>query len=1024
MNGRPAESWLKNKKLKRLRSESEEIEMGKEVILSETLNIRQLINLCKEFQDAPKHKMSIDELQDTLSRTADIYLPEHEFKLIFMKMNSSRAGRVSWDELVTHLLLECEASEAQAVEQRLRPPLEGQPRLLPSHHQRPVLRLAFQPTRLQDRTIDFKNGKYMTISSDGLINYWSIDMKRERTVHSVSPSLRFHTTWVTDLACLPDVNVVCVSSTERDLRFYNIIAKQFQLHLQIINMRYAVVCMHYHFNKDIDKKSRLLLGDTAGNVMILSFTSMFRGPFRHALGEELIRFRYDQLLQEPSLFGMEVSEFPRVHHNWVSQVSFYPLLNSFVSCAVNSENALCVCDESASKPPYVYRVASGVSCFTFSEENHTLVTGSPDCIVRVWNVFVPAKPGSHLHGHHAPVCSVMLLESDRVVLSLDRARSVKAWDLAAQTCMQTYNLLPAELSRGEPLCTLHNAETGQLVVGSLMVAVLTCGQQADRSQLVEFTHSAPVTVALYNPLFKCVVTAGMDSCIAVWDPRTNRRKLLVDHAHTYVLYGERRAVEITAAAFDPGLQALITGAKDGSLRLWNFNTGVCFASLANESGQRVTGIIWLRSRILAMGWDRRVSEFEDSAWVTRGKTWARRHAGDVLCAAVSPPQALATASCSGELVLWALETGQAYRRHSVANPAPAMQIYNIIALIFIQGRKVVFNNQHFWGSSGSEARLGDATDDSRASEAGVMSRQMAVYALLFLRTRPMQVDTGTLLVAVGSGAVQVWSHHIGGGYLGQFSAIHTEGDWVMTMTTDPKNKYLFTGHVVGYIKVWLVQNYMQPNTEHTKVCMPLLRLQFPFLLRDRITGRAKRAVRGQPLPALLSSHRAHLACVNHLEFLPQAGILISASSDHTVRLWTLGGLYVGTLGSKEPWPGSLLEEDITETRIPPDLSLVASSTTLKVLEGARAEGRRWLLSEVAQEARELPPEPVPGVHGRRATQPVLGRFFRLSVHTLPQQRVSTHDISVSPVVVYRNLKSYKLDENGNQNLLLKTDNDS
>ena len=65
--------------------------------------------------------------------------------------------------------------------------------------------------------------------------------------------------------------------------------------------------------------------------------------------------------------------------------------------------------------------------------------------------------------------------------------------------------------------------------------------------------------------------------------------------------------------------------------------------------------------------------------------------------------------------------------------------------------------------------------------------------MIFLQTRPMQPDVGTLLVSLENGNIQVWSHHSAGGYIGCFFAIHVAGDYVVAMNTDPKNEYLFTG---------------------------------------------------------------------------------------------------------------------------------------------------------------------------------------------------------------------------------------
>lgn len=73
-----------------------------------------------------------------------------------------------------------------------------------------------------DRSSTWHDGSIMTCSQDGVINYWTLDMALERQVQSTCPELKIQTTWVTDLAVLPDVSVLCTSSSERDLRFYKL----------------------------------------------------------------------------------------------------------------------------------------------------------------------------------------------------------------------------------------------------------------------------------------------------------------------------------------------------------------------------------------------------------------------------------------------------------------------------------------------------------------------------------------------------------------------------------------------------------------------------------------------------------------------------------------------------------------------------------------------------------------------------------------------------------------------------------
>lgn len=97
----------------------------------------------------------------------------------------------------------------------------------------------------------------MTASKDGFINYWSLDLVYERSVQSVTrryfrspkPSYNFSSTdslfstfiayrrvrptTITDFIAMPDVQIVCTSSTERDLRFYDTVAKKFDLRVMV-----------------------------------------------------------------------------------------------------------------------------------------------------------------------------------------------------------------------------------------------------------------------------------------------------------------------------------------------------------------------------------------------------------------------------------------------------------------------------------------------------------------------------------------------------------------------------------------------------------------------------------------------------------------------------------------------------------------------------------------------------------------------------------------------------------------------
>ncbi|XP_067009449.2 WD repeat-containing protein on Y chromosome isoform X1 [Anabrus simplex] len=797
--------------------------------------------------------------------------------------------------------------------------------------------------------------------------------------------------------------------------------------------------MHYHFHQDINDPSYLITGDTGGNVRILVFSSKGKGPFYHKPGVDLIHIRYEGLARG-ELPGLKVLEFRNIHTDWVRQVSYYSSLKTFMSCSPCPDRSLYMSDVMGTKMQYKYNVSKGVTCFSVAEESHIIVTGGPDCMVRVWNVFVSSKASCVFQGHHAAIVSIVLQEAGQRIYSLSKDKCIKVWDVAAQACIQTYTGLPPELGERTPLTTLYNPINRNFIVASLRIAIVVLGATVDE-RTDGFTHTKAVTMALYNKLFKCVVTVGMDSSIMVWDPWNGKRMFLVKDAHIRMSYGEPKPVEITAATFDPSQQLLLTGARDGSLKVWNFNTGTCLRNMNIEQNCEVTCVIWLRNRILAVGWNRHVTEFADKGKITYGKSWDVHHTDDVLCAAYRANQALASSSYKGELVFWQLETGHAYARYNVASPHDRLQLsfkkerspsVSRPSLSQRTGHKPSFSVKMTESTSSSSIKR-KSFEKKPSVDKGIRepkekktrrlsviqlpadgtasgTRSLSVHAMVFLETRPMQANVGSLLLSLETGVIQLWSHHSAGGYLGQYLAVHMSGDYVVSMATDPQNEFLFTGTTMGYMKIWLMKNYGIPEPEH--ICMPLYRLQFPFLWKDRIEGRAKRCIRDQKWPLLLSSYKGHLLSINHIEYLTACKVLITSSSDTTVRMWTLGGLYLGTLGSYRPW--NPLKSDAEprdfEVRLPPEIKRIASSTTFKVLMGGDVHVGRQKVREEKDEFKELPRHVIKQmVYGERLKKPYLGHFFKLPPRK-PAPPIPKLDSSMQYVPVYCHLKIPELEE--------------
>ncbi|XP_018367624.1 PREDICTED: WD repeat-containing protein on Y chromosome isoform X2 [Trachymyrmex cornetzi] len=968
--------------------------------IEEQCTEQSLIRLHNIFLATENGEMNSFQLYDAFRDILEIKMSQDEFQVFFNKIDTRLNGKVTWDEFISYLLIEFRNMDTSLRSQMLETPLMTLPKLLRTHHRTPVCRITFCPEVLPDKSTSFRRGCYLTVSREGVINYWSLDLNYERTVQSKNPFLKVQSTVITDMIVLPDVQMVCTSSTEYDLRFYDVAAKKFDLRILISSLENAVACMHYYFSRNMNENSYIVLGDTSGSVTIMAFNPTDRGPFKQYTACDLIIFRYDNVIKG-EIQGLNVIEIKNIHTNWTSQVAYYGSLRAFVSSSQCSDCSLCVFDTRGTRMQYKFQVLMGISCFTLCDESHILVTGGPDCVIRIWNPFIPRKANAVLSGHRSTICALIITNAGNRIYSLSKDRCVKVWDVPALSCIQTYNKLPCELSEYTPMTVVFNTLTCTMIIASMMIAVLVCEHVINEETSDGYTHTKGVSCVLYNQLFRVIVSTGLDSCIIVWDPWYGRRLRLIPHAHSVIQYGQYADIEITAACFDDSEQFLVTGARNGSVKIWNYNTGICIRDMIVDHQCEITNITWYENRILCCGWNKHVTELSIFESDICKKNWTTSHTDDILCLAARYPQLLATGSYNEELILWNLETGQPFRKYQVTDVNRSTRMTD--------AQKEFRKLNEISGSVNQQIKK--LTPCTHQESALNIVRVTAVRTIIFLATRETKPNVGTLLVALDSGLIQVWTHHPAAGFLGAFSVIHTVGDCATSLATDPENQFLVTGHSIGYIKVWLLSNYMLPNPP--KICMPLLRLKFPFLWKDKIDGRAKRAVRNQMLPLLLSSVRGHTQGITSLQIISSARVIVSGSADRTVRLWSYGGRYISTLGTFRDWipilPTVPVQKYFEDYKLPADIIRgFASSTTLKVLHG----GMRRLPIEIEEKEIDISKETLEEeqymLYGKEFDSLVLKTYYESQLPENTYQKYLRLDNTLPYIPIYMYLPTYSL----------------
>ncbi|XP_067624274.1 WD repeat-containing protein on Y chromosome [Eurosta solidaginis] len=1019
--------------------------------LHEWLKAEDIEYIRHKFISHPMQKLNIKELREVFDQL-NIKFTDIEYNRLFLKINQNRDFLCDWNEFISYLIFGFQEDDPSTQKEALILPISTAPLVKKSEHRSAICAVSLLRSHVEDVDDEDEDvgkemnvaledspeacGMWITASREGQIRFWSNTLEPLRTGTSESTHLKMPT-WILAVQALSDVSIVCTSSTERELRFHETVASTFTLRIVIRSLPYAVCCLGYSFNPKGKTKSRLVLGDFGGNVRILEFTPFLRGPFQSKPGAALIEVFWTDVLRG-KLSLITVREYPNIHSELIQEVYFSIRMNSlFVAAEYRNAKKyrgrcpglIIACGEDRTQ----FRIPMGVTCFSVAEKNHIVVTGGPDTFVRIWDVYISSKPSGILTGHNGGIVYIFVQSEEKKVYSVDYHKIIKVWHLTEYTLLQTFGDLVRLLASETDLCYKYHPLSRDLLVGGRKLISIKCCARIRVDLTDGNTHAAPVSVVLYNSLFRNVVTCGLDSFIIVWDPWTGRRKIIMKSCHTKMVYGETIDIEITAACFDPLEQFLLTGARDGSLKIWNYNNAVCMRNMSIKPEHEVTAVIWVVERILAVGWDQQVTEFNDVEGREYGdpKKWTQYHNDDITCADVKLGEGVLTATYSGELIFWKLETGQPYRRYSVSDPTRFIDLNKRRESEESPGRRTSqhLSISHFVRKSISDsihrleyelqkkATSFDMTfsevemrEEHEFTQAHRSRRPVSVQAVLFLQTRPMTKEHGSVFVSLDSGVIQVYSHHQRGGYIKEFKSSHRSGDCVLTMCTDRKDRYLFTGTAFGYIKIWHITNYCIPESEKQNICMPLLRLQFIFLRKERLLTRAKRAVKYQPEPMLLSSYKGHLKAVNSIVFINTPKILLTGSHDCSCRLWSLGGRYLGTLGTPLPWiklsPFETVEED-NRYRMPPDIKKVASSTTMKVISGVQEDKLPKGYESKSGELEEtVEVEASARMYGKPLKEPILGKHFELPGKSALEQRIEL-DTTLSYIPVFTHLKIHE-----------------
>ncbi|XP_033123331.1 WD repeat-containing protein on Y chromosome-like isoform X2 [Anneissia japonica] len=650
--------------------------------LEDEMNNEHLRKLQQIFEEADEDQgggLDIDEFRQAMRKImGEGMVDDHELAIVFMKVDANCDGTVDWDEYLSYMLFEYQ--ERDLMSNLFKDiPFPRPLREIASNHRDTITKVAFYQT-ISHRHGAIKEeehgGRYISVSKEGVVNFWTTEMHHIRSATIEQPREKTKPMWLTDLVCMSNINMISISSTERDISFYDVNASKFDKCFQVSGLEYPALAMDYWFDKADMNNAILTFGDSGGGVSAIIFTealgsALFGQQNAKSVGSRRVPF--PELLRG-TVKGVKAVRFSPLHDDWVRKVKYCDNLHSFVSCATTNDTSLYIGDLEGKKSGSFFKLRKGVLCFDYCKDNNIIVTGGMDRAVRIWNPYVTTKATGMMKGHTSAVINVVVNGPHFQIISVGKDKGIKVWDMRDQTCVQNIN--PRIMNLGPHLINTvcFHAKTGSLILGTNQLAILEHKWEVEGEEDEVTSHNKPVTEAIYNSLFNQVVSSCHDSVVSVWDIMTGLKTIQFANAHKYIEKGVEKCAEITAMTFDPTGRRLVTGGRNGTVKIWNFNNGACLRELEVFDSFEVTGIVVPRQRIVTAGWNRRITTYIDYDDDDDSRQWEVKHKEDILSLAYYDPSILATSSYDGDIYIWSLETAHALCKLNANESANAQSV--------------------------------------------------------------------------------------------------------------------------------------------------------------------------------------------------------------------------------------------------------------------------------------------------------------------------------------------------------------
>jgi WD40 repeat protein len=501
----------------------------------------------------------------------------------------------------------------------------------------------------------------------------------------------------------------------------------------------------------------------------------------------------------------------------------------------------------------------------FSPDGKRIVTASADKTARLWNVETGKPIGEPLAGHEKAVNSAAFSPNGRRIITASDDKTARLWDA------QTGKLIGEPIKGQDQVLGVAFSPDGTRIVTASRDHTARLWDAGTGKPISEPLrgHGDAVSSAAFSPDGTRIVTASEDKTARLWDAETGEPigDPLAGHQDM-----------LSRADFSPDGKRIVTASADHTARLWDVETGKPIAELRGHNdtvyradfspdGKRIVSASydktarlwdaetgkpigeplaghenWVISAAFSSDGKRIVTASEDrtarlwDAQTGKSITELRGHEGAVRSAAFSPDgRRIVTASEDKTAQLWDAETGA-----PIGKPLAGHEESVESAAFSPDGTRIVTAS---WDWT---ARLWDAETGKPIGEA-LEGHEEGVVSAAF------SPDGKRIVSASYDNTARLWDAEtrkpIGKPLTGH------EG-WVFSAAFSPDGRRIVTASKDKTVRLW------DAETDEPIVCE----------IMDRFCGI------GEPLTG-------HEGPVLSATLSPDGKRIVTASGDHTVRLW-------------------------------------------------------------------------------------------------------------------------------------------